>query len=229
MRAALLAAAVIVHGGSFAAAVDFAAVERTIAADPENLRAAADYRQQTIAAGPFDRSIDFLEKLSRQKGSGPNIHISLALAYVDKVPTSGDIRRLYLGRDAIRALSRAIERQPSVLAYYVRGQVNLYYNKLIFKQIPNGIADLKSAVALMTADTPPVLGARVFLSLGDGYWKLGERAEARSAWMRGSERYPADAALQSRLGPDEALVTEAVTVALYVGNRVDTSLRGIVP
>ena len=47
--------------------------ERAIAADPENLRIAADYRQMAIAAGQFDRSIDYLEKLADNKGSGPNI------------------------------------------------------------------------------------------------------------------------------------------------------------
>ena len=59
----------------------------------------------------FDRSIDFLRPARERKGSGPNIHISLALAYVDKVPTAGDIRRLYLGRDAMAALTKSIERR----------------------------------------------------------------------------------------------------------------------
>ncbi|PYQ73364.1 MAG: hypothetical protein DMG01_22600, partial [Acidobacteria bacterium] len=80
-------------------------LERAIAADPENLALAADYRQLTIAAGQFDRSIDFLDKLAKRKGSGPNVRVSLALAYVDKVPTAGDVRRLYLGRDAMNALT----------------------------------------------------------------------------------------------------------------------------
>src|SRR4051812_30100678 len=69
-------------------------LERAVQAAPEDLKLAADYRQLAIAANDFDRPIGVLEKLAKRKGSGPNIQISLALAYVDKVPTSGDIRRL---------------------------------------------------------------------------------------------------------------------------------------
>src|SRR5204863_6362021 len=131
------------------------ALERAVAEHPEDLKLAADYRQLAIAAKDFDRSIDVLEKLAKRKGSGPNVQISLALAYVDKVPTSGDIRRLYLGRDAMSALTKAIEQQPSVLPYYMRGVINLYYNSFIFHRIPRGIADLQRALTLVAPETPP--------------------------------------------------------------------------
>src|SRR5207302_742842 len=113
-------------------------LERAIAADLENLALAADYRQLTIAAGQFDRSIDFLDKLAKRKGSGPNVRVSLALAYVDKVPTAGDVRRLYLGRDAMNALTASIAQRPCVLAYYMRGLINLYYNRFIFHRADKG-------------------------------------------------------------------------------------------
>ncbi len=125
-------------------AADIVAIERVVAADPENLRAAAEYRQLAIAAAAFDRPINLLETLARRKDAGPNVQINLALAYIDKVPVSGDIRRLYLGRDAVNALTKAIERQPSVLAYYLRGVINLFYNNLIFKRTPRGLDDLRS-------------------------------------------------------------------------------------
>src|SRR5207253_4008451 len=105
-----------------ASAPDFGALERAVAADPENLRLAADYRQAIVHAADFDRAIQFFDDLARHT-RGPNVQISLALAYVDKVPTSGEIRRLYLGRDAMSALSKAIDRQPSVLAHYLRGLI----------------------------------------------------------------------------------------------------------
>jgi tetratricopeptide (TPR) repeat protein len=204
-------------------------LERAVMADSENLRAAADYRQQAIAAGVFDRPIDVLEKLAKRKDSGPNVQISLAMAYVDKVPTSGDVRRLYLGRDAMNALTKAIERRPSVLAYYVRGVINLYYNSLIFRRIPRGITDLKQALSLATGETPPSLVAHVYLSLGDGYWRLEDKTAARDAWTRGSERYPAEGAFKTRLVPDERAVDAAVSTALYAGTRVDTTLKNFLP
>jgi hypothetical protein len=204
-------------------------LERAVSADPENLRLGADYRQLVIAAKDFDRSIDFFEKLSKRSGAGPNVFLNLAFAYVDKVPTSGDIRRLYLGRDAMAAATRSIERQPSVMAYYVRGQINLYYNNFIFKRVPRGLDDLKKALDLTTAATPPLVVARIYTAMGDGYWRLEDRARAREVWRTGSARFPDDVELKRRLDEDSEKVRWVVTDALSPGTRVDTSLRGIAP
>ena len=205
------------------------AFEQKLATDPENLRLAADYRQLTIAAGQFDRAIGTLDRLSSRKGRGPNVLISHALACVDKVPVAGDVRRLYLGRDAINSLTKSIALKPSVLAYYIRGVVNLYYNNFIFKRIPRGIADLEQALALVKPDTPAVLHARVYASLGDGHWRLDEKAKAKEIWARATERFPDDPELRLRRAPDDRDVENAVLTALYAGRRVDTSLRGVVP
>jgi tetratricopeptide (TPR) repeat protein len=237
MRRAVLAGALVVligaepaaSRGPAAAGPDLSAMERAIAAEPENLRLAADYRQLAIAAATFDRPIDFLEKLAKRKDSGPNIHLSLALAYVDKVPTSGDIRRLYLGRDAMGELTKAIDRQPSALAYYVRGVINLFYNNFIFKRIPRGIEDLKRALELTSPATPPLLVARIFASLGDGYWRLEDRPAAIEVWKSGAARFPGSAELQRRLDTDAGKVRWVVTDALDASTRVDTTLRGVLP
>ena len=112
-----------------------AALEKAVERNPEDLFTAADYRQLVIAAGDFDRSISLFERLARNTNAGPNVHISLGLAYVDKVPTSGDIRRLYLARDAIGEATRAIERQPTVLAYYLRGRISLFLNNVMWARV----------------------------------------------------------------------------------------------
>jgi tetratricopeptide (TPR) repeat protein len=201
-----------------------AAVERA----PEDLITAADYRQLVIASGEFDRSIRVLEKLAREKTAGTNVHLSLGLAYVDKVPTSGEIRRLYLARDAIAEATRAIDREPSVLAYYLRGRVCLYLNNLLFKRAAQGIQDLQKALTLITPQTPAPIAADVYAALGDGYWwRFEDRAAARDAWHRGADRYPDDAALKIRLSADDEVVANAVWKALRPDIRVDTSLRGL--
>ena len=207
----------------------FESLERAITADPENLKIAADYRQFAIASGKIDRSISFLEKLANRKGSGPNIKISLALAYVDKVPTSGDMSRLYLGHDAVSALDKTIDQRPSVLAYYVRGVISLYYNNFLFHRIPRGLEDLRKALGLVTSNTPPALIARIYVSTGDGQWRLDQRQQARGTWRAGAARFPGHAALQSRLNPDDMTVENIVSGALYAGTRVDTSLREMFP
>jgi len=108
-----------------------AAFERSIDAAPEDLELAAQYRAVATESARYDRAIGFLERIARRTGSGPNAYINLALAYVDKVPPSGDLRRLYLGRDAMGALTKSIALRPSVFAYYMRGVINLYYNRFI--------------------------------------------------------------------------------------------------
>jgi len=199
-------------------------LERDLQNDPENLLIAADYRQLAIAARDFDRPIGVLEKLAKQKGSGPNVQISLALAYVDKVPTSGDIRRLYLGRDAIGALTRAITQRPTALAYYVRGLINLYYNNFIFHRVPRGIADLEQALTMTTADSAPALLLRVRTALGDGYFRSGNAAKARDVWSAAQNQFPADTGLKNRLEKQGTELEDVVTTALTASTRVDTSL-----
>ncbi|MEP7309097.1 MAG: tetratricopeptide repeat protein [Acidobacteriota bacterium] len=203
--------------------------EQALAGDPENLRLAADYRKLTLEAGLFDRAIDVLRALAKRKGSGPNVAISLALAYADKVPTSGDIRRLYLGRDAMNALTQSIAQRPSVLAYYYRGQINLYYNRLIFHRTDKGVADLTRALSMVTAATPQALVTHVYTALGDGYYRLDQLAMARQVWSEGLARSPGDAGLGLRLEKDGQALLEIVTAALSAGRRSDTSLTGMLP
>jgi hypothetical protein len=203
--------------------------ERAVMADPENLQVAAEYRQHAITSADFDRPIAVLGKLAKRANSGPNIQISLALAYVDKVPTSGDIRRLYLGRDAMSALTRSIALHPTVLAYYVRGVINLFYNSFIFHRTDKGVADLTHALAMANADTPPALVLSVYTALGDGYSRLENLAKAREVWAAGRAKFPDDAGLRTRLTKQGVELEDVVTTALTASRRMDTSLAGFLP
>ncbi len=141
--------------------------ERAIAAEPEDLKLGADYRQLTLDAGLFDRAIDFFRAMASRPGSGPNVKINLALAYADKVPPAGDIRRLYLGRDAMNALTRSIAERPSVLAYYFRGRINLYYNRFIFHRTDKGVADPRAGAVGGPEPRRRRPSSRVCTALGD--------------------------------------------------------------
>ena len=226
---AVLACAVVVAVAAGNDPRSIGALERGVVADPEDLKLAADYRQLAIASGDFDRPIGVLEKLTKRKGSGPNVQISLALAYVDKVPTSGDIRRLYLGRDAINALTKAIAQRPTTLAYYVRGLINLYYNNFIFHRVPRGVADLEQALAMGADGSTPALDLRVRTALGDGYFRLGDAAKAREAWSAALAKFPADGGLKRRLEKQGTELEDLVTTALTASRRVDTSLADVFP
>jgi hypothetical protein len=157
------------------------------------------------------------------------VKINLALAYADKVPPAGDMRRLYLGRDAMNALTQSIAERPSVLAYYFRGRINLYYNRLIFHRTDKGVADLTQALSMVTDETPPALVAGVYTALVDGSVRLENLARARDTWSEGLARFPGDDALGTRLQKDGQALLEVVTAALSAGRRSDTSLSGFLP
>ena len=175
--------------------------EQQLTRDPEDLRTGSLYRQQIIAVRGYDRSIKFLGALASRRGAGPNVYLTLALAYIDKVPDAGAIRQLYLGRDAMNALTRSLERNkasPSGIGddvpLFIRGLVNLYYNTLLYKRTELGLADLEAARRL----APPQASwrPRIDTAIGDGYWRLGQRARAREIWRDALARFPEPAALE---------------------------------
>lgn len=202
-----------------------AALERAVTDNPEDLHSCADYRQLMIASGNYDRAIKLLERLADRPRSGPNVHISLALAYVDKVPVASAFRRIFLGQDAMRALSKAIDREPSLVAYYIRGLIALYYPEALFHRARGGMTDLEHAHRLLAGVTMLPAHARVYVSLGDGYWKIHDLARAVSTWKDGLNRFPADADLRARLTNHGADLDRIVEHALDPATRVDTSLQ----
>ena len=177
-----------------------AAFERALIAAPEDLRVCAEYRQRLIALGDHDRAITLLERLSERPGAGPNVHMSLALAYVDKVPAASPFKRIFLGRDAMRAMSHSIEREPSLVAYYIRGLIALYYPEAVFHRARGGIADLERARGMLPTLPGQPYHARVYVSLGDGYWKIKDMARAVSIWTDGVNHFPENLRLRCNLG-----------------------------
>jgi tetratricopeptide (TPR) repeat protein len=222
-----LGAALLAPAAALPAAVDarLASLERAVSGNPEDLRACAEYRQRVIAARDFDRSIKLLEQLAARPRSGPNVHLSLALAYVDKVPVASPFRRIFLGRDAMREVTLAIEREPSAVAYYMRGVVALYYPEAVFHKTRGGIADLERSLAIVLKQSPQPSDAKVYTSLGDGYWKVHELSRAISIWTDGLRRYPASSDLLARLAVKGAELDRLIEHVLDPATRVDTSLQ----
>src|SRR5262245_48887076 len=131
-----------------ALAASLSALESQVAADPENLRVAAEYRQAIIEANDYDRGIKFLDELSRRSKAGPNSFLNLGLAYIDRIPAVGAFKRISLGNNATKALTRSIERAPTDIAYLIRGLVNLHFEKGWFHRTPDGVADLERALQM---------------------------------------------------------------------------------
>jgi len=214
----------------FAAAVDsghLTALETRVAAAPENLLVAAEYRQAIIGDGEYDRAIRFFEGLAARSGAGPHALLSLGLAYIDKIPAVGAFRRISLGNNATAALTRSIALEPSALAYLARGLVNLHFERGFFHRTPAGVADLEHALRLAAAHADREYVARIYTALGDGYWRLKNREKARATWRDGRSRFPGDARLELRLTAADDVITATIAHDLDAGVRMDTSLRGM--
>jgi tetratricopeptide (TPR) repeat protein len=209
-----------------AASTTLDVLESRVKSDPESLQTAAEYRQQVIADRAYDRAIALFERLTKRPGAGAHSYLNLAFAYVDKVPVSGSVRQAFLGRDAIRALTRSIDLVPSELAFFVRGLVNLYYDRAMFHRTDKGVADLEQAWRLAVTAHPgaPYL-ARILQTLGDGYFRLDQRDKARQTWRDGLALAPDNEPLRSRVEASEDKARAIVAHALDADVRVDTSLR----
>lgn len=213
---------------SFLVAVSgLATLEAQVAADPENLRVAAEYRQAVIAAGEYDRAIRIFDGLASRPGAGPHVFLSLGLAYIDRIPAVGAFRRISLGNNATEALTRSIAREPSDLAYLIRGLVHLHFERGFFHRTPDGVADLEHARRLATSHPERRYVARIYSALGDGYWRLKRRDLARATWREGQSRFPDDERLRLRLTAADGVITDTIAHDLDAGVRVDTSLRDV--
>ena len=208
-------------------AAQLGSIEARLTADPENLRAGTEYRQLAIDENAYDRAIAFLEQLSARPNAGPHVYLTLALAYIDKLPTVGAFHRISIGNKATKAATRSIELQPSEVSYAVRGMINLRFEKGFYHRTPQGVADLEQARRLSTSHSRSPYVAQIYLALGDGYWRLRDHTKAREIWQEGSNLFPADTHLKQRLTSPDNAVTAAIDKALDPATRVDTTLRDV--
>ena len=227
------AATAVAHAGARAperAAVPCAAaletLEQALDAHPDDLRAGNDYRMAVIQANQYDRAIAFFEKLVTAHPDAGNAHLNYGFAYVDKIPAAGAITQVILANNALREFTKSIELHPTWIGYYTRGNSYLFWPR-IFNRTQLGIDDLKHALEMQQAGPKRPYHVRVFVALGDGYWKLDQFKEATDTWRAGLAAFPDSGPLKKRLaaGPDElgALVDAAYDPAV----RVDTSLQDL--
>lgn len=210
---------------SAAAAFDNAALARleaAVAADPENLRSASEYRMAVIQTGEYDRSLEFFEKLVVDHPQAANAWLNYGFAYVDKIPAAGSITQVILANNALTQFSKSIELREGWLNLYTRGNSYLYWPK-VFGRAPLGVADLEKAVALARKETKKKrVYVRSFIALGDAYWKTDQPEKARAVWQEGLQLFPGEAQLQARL---DNMVKGAEALEAYINEQLDPNKR----
>jgi tetratricopeptide (TPR) repeat protein len=199
-------------------------MEAALAADPDNLRYASEYRHAVIRAGAYDRALDFFAKLVADHPAAAFAWLNYGYVYVDKMPAAGAITQVILANDALQQFTRSIELKASWIALYTRGNSYLYWPK-IFGRGPLAVADLERAVAISKSEPKRAYQAHAYAALGEAYWRTDQPERARATWEEGARLFPQDAALKallSRQGDDlEAFIADQVDRT----KRVDTDLR----
>ncbi len=207
-----------------AAADELAKFETALDAQPDDIRAGNDYRMAVIKANQYDRAIAFFQKLVTAHPSASNAHLNFGFEYVDKIPVAGAITQVILANNALGEFTKAIDAKPSWIGYYTRGNSYLFWPR-IFNRTQLGINDLQEALKIQKADRKHRYHARVYVALGDGYWKLDQLAEATATWKTGLAEFPDNQALKARLAAQGDALKTLIDAGYDPAKRVDTSLQ----
>ena len=206
------------------AAAQLSPLEAALAADPDNLRLANDYRRAVIAANEYDRSLKFFGKLVQVRPYSSNLYLNYGFAYVDKIPVSGTLTKLFAGNDALNMFTKSLELKPSWIGYFARGKTYLFW-PMFFDRTRPGVADLEKAMKIQKAESKRSYHVYTYVSLGDGYWRLGNPAKATEVWKEGLAEFPDNADLKARLSRHGADLKALIEGALDYNKRVDTNLQ----
>ena len=203
-----------------------AALEQALAAKPDDLRAGNDYRMAIIKAGQYDRGLAFFNRLVTSHPSAANAHLNYGFQYVDKIPAAGSITQVILANNALTEFSKALELKASWIGYYTRGNSYLFWPK-IFGRTTLGIADLEEALKIQKAEPKRAYHVRVYIALGDGYFKMDDPGKATAIWKEGLAQFPDSAALKQRLAAQGEALTLLLAEVYDPNKRVDTNLQDL--
>jgi tetratricopeptide (TPR) repeat protein len=212
-------------------------LESALSDDPENVRYASEYRVATVQCAKarhpkegqpqdFDRPLKFFEQLAAKHPESANVFLNYGFAYVDKIPAAGAITQVILANTALTYFTKSLEIKPSWIGYYTRGNSYLFWPK-IFGRAKSGVADLEEAMKLQKSGPKKPYYVRVYVALGDGYWKTDDIERARTVWTDGLKQFPDSAALKDRLARQGEELKTYIEDTLDPSKRVDTNLKDL--
>ncbi len=203
--------------------------QRAIDLDPGNLKYGNEYRRACVRAGEHQRAIDFLEKEVAARPDVLALHLNLALAYVDKMPTAGlgIVGQGLLSNRSIRELNVVLERDPgSWAAMYGRAMNHLHWPKALM-HASQAIEDFRTCLKMQSAVPAAKLRPHnllPYLGLGDAQVKNGQLVEARQTWREAQKLFPGDPRLVKRLALGDDEIRKFVDEERGLARPIDTDL-----
>ncbi len=208
---------------ALAAAATLPELETRLAANPNDMKAANEYRKAVIQAAEYDRAIEFFKKLVTDHPKAAYAWLNYGYAYVDKIPAAGSITQVILANTALTNFTKSIELERSWIALYTRGNSYLYWPK-IFGRGPLAVTDLEEAVAISKKGPQKKVYVRAWIALGDAYWRTDQPDKAKATWKEALALFPGDAQLEARLARDGEALEQYIYEQLDPNKRVDTNL-----
>lgn len=205
---------------------DLNALESALSATPDDLKAGNDYRMAVIKVKQYDRALSFFKNLTTTNPGAPNAHLNYGFAYVDKIPDAGAITQVILANNALGEFTKSLELKPSWIGLYTRGNSYLFWPK-IFGRTKYGIADLTEALKIQKGEPKRHYHVRVYVALGDGYWKSDDLVQASSIWREGLAQFPESEKLQTRVAKQGEDLKTVIEADYDPAKRVDTSLQDL--
>src|SRR5215471_1258889 len=200
--------------------------ESAVVAEPDNAVYSNEYRKAIIQSKEFDRALDFFEKRVREHPDSANLHLNYGFAYVDKIPVAGAITQVILADRALTQFTKSVELRPDWIGYYTRGQSYLFWPK-IFNRAPLGVADLEKAMEMQKKEPNRGYHVRLYVALGDGYWKTDQLEKAIATWRAGLQEFPDNANLKRRLAASGDDLKTLIESGFDPAKRVNTDLSDL--
>jgi len=150
--------------------------------------------RQALATDKTDEAVALFEKAVAANPSDPAALAWLGSAQVAKAKGAPGLEGPGWVRRGFNTMDEAVERFPdSYVPYMVRGFTATKLPDL-FKKAPAAVEDLGRVLAMREKNPQSVPDRAmpfVYLNLGIAYKKNGQPAEARAAWEKGKNLYPA--------------------------------------
>ena len=201
-------------------------LESALETRPNDLKAGNDYREVVIRTGQYDRALKFFDGLVSRHPEAANAHLNYGFAYVDKIPAAGAITQVILANNGLTQFSEALKLERSWISFYTRGNSYLYW-PLIFNRANIGVADLEQALNIQRTQPKRSYHVRVYITLGDGYWKVDRHEKALAIWKEGLNAFPSNPDLKARLSNRGAQLQVIIDNAFDFTKRVDTNLQDL--
>jgi tetratricopeptide (TPR) repeat protein len=203
--------------------------ERAIDLDFKNLKYGNEYRRACVRAGEYQRAIDFLEKKVTAHADVAALHLNLAMAYVDKMPTAGlgIVGQGLLSNRSIRELDLVLEREPgSWAAMYGRAMNHLHWPKVLM-HASRAIEDFQACLKLQSGIPSGKLRPHhllPYLGLADACVKNGQIDETRKTLLEAQKLFPGDPRVAKRLALGDDALKKFVEDERGLARPIDTDL-----